>query len=213
MAQTHPLEFRNVSFSYGEKKVIDDLSLIVEKQKITCVRGKNGSGKSTLAKLSLGLIAPDDGNVLIFGFDTKRDDEKNYRPKISGVLQNPDSQIVNMSVFDDVMFTPKNLGSSKEDAILAANNAMKALCVEHLKDKSTYSLSGGEKQMVALVGAIAAGPDLLVLDEPTSMFDATASKHFFSWIKNYTSTGGTILIITHDNELFKISDKIVDLSC
>lgn len=213
MAQTHPLEFRNVSFGYGEKKVLDDLSFIVEKQKITCVRGKNGSGKSTLAKLSLGLIAPDDGNVLIFGFDTKRDNEKNYRPKISGVLQNPDSQIVNMSVFDDVMFTPKNLGSSKEDAIFAANNAMKALCVEHLKDKSTYSLSGGEKQTVALAGAIAAGPDLLVLDEPTSMLDETASKHFFSWIKNYTSTGGTTLIITHDNELFKISDKIVDLSC
>lgn len=205
------LSFKDVNFSYRNEPLIAYLSITIKNGQHLCIVGNNGCGKTTIAKLALGLLIPDSGDVYVFGHNTKEDEEHLWRPRTSALFQTPENQIVNLSVFEDVMFGPKNLGLEKVIAKEQACESLSFCNIEHLASKNVNELSGGEIQMVALAGAIATHPSLLVLDEPTTHLDKVQHNKLLRIVKNLQDRGVSILSITHDVDYLKIADDVFKL--
>ena len=145
------IQVENLSFSYQNNKVFKNLSFSIKKGEYLCIIGKNGSGKSTLAKLLAGLIFQQEGSIKIFGYDTKNQKDLLEIRKLVGIIfQNPENQIINTTVFDEVIFGLENLAVPRENIKEIAEKSLKAVALLEYKDRLTYQLSGGEKQRLAI---------------------------------------------------------------
>ena len=168
------IEIKDLTFSYDQsaEPVLKGIDLTLKEGEWLALIGKNGSGKSTLARMLNGLFVPDSGQVLVDGMDTA-DSEKlwDIRERISFVFQNPDNQFIATCVEDDIAFGLENLGLPREEITERVEAALNDLDLREMRYKEPHLLSGGEKQRVALAGAIAMSSRYLVLDEPTSMLD------------------------------------------
>lgn len=202
------IEFQNVCFSYAsgdengrvnKTEVLKGLDFTVEKGSFVALLGRNGSGKSTLARLVNGLLKPTSGKVFVFGMDTS--DKKNLfeiRKKAGMVFQNPDNQQIASIVEDDIAFGPENVGMKREDIAAAIDFALKATDMEKYRHAEAAKLSGGQKQRVAIAGAIAIGPEILILDESTSMLDPKGRKEVMAVARMLNKEKGmTVIDITH----------------
>lgn len=194
----------NVSKKYSgnsdiKKMALNNISLTINKGEFVGIAGMNGSGKSTLVGLLNGLILPTSGEVKVNGMSTL--DRKNImhiRNLVGMVFQNPDNQIVNPIVEEDIAFGPINLGLSKQQVKERTNWALKVLGLEELRDHSPHLLSGGQKQKVAIASALAMRPSYLILDEPTSMLDNESRRELLATLKFLNSELGiTIVLISH----------------
>ena len=209
------LEIKNLSFSYdGSNKVIDDISFSVEKGTFVSVLGHNGSGKSTLAKLIVGLLEKESGQIF---FNDVEIDDKNLRDlqtKTSLIFQNPDNQFVGSTVEDDIAFGLENR-CFPHDRMQAEIErfADSVNMLDHLK-KEPINLSGGQKQRVALAGALILRPEILILDEATSMLDPKGKSTVRRVIDRIHKENKelTIISITHDIDEALLSDKVLILS-
>ena len=209
--------FKNVSYSYSvgdgkSIKALKNLSFSIEKGQFVTLAGMNGSGKSTLAKLLNGLFVPTDGEVLIDDISTK--DEKNtfeIRRKAGMVFQNPDNQMVATIIEDDVAFGPENIGLPREEIIARVDYALKAVGMEEFRTRTASRLSGGQKQRVAIAGVLAMRPDILILDEATSMLDPKGRREVMTIAKELNEQGITVINITHNMEEAVISDRVIVL--
>ncbi len=199
------IEFENVSFAYideeegTENKVVENLSLSIEKGDFVCVLGHNGCGKSTTAKLCNAILIPQSGRVLVDGIDTK-DDKRLYdiRRKVGMVFQNPDNQIVATIVEDDVAFGPENLGIEPKEIRKRVDEALKQVEMYDFRTFEPHKLSGGQKQRVAIAGIIAMKPECIVLDEPTAMLDPRGRREVMKTVKMLNEEFGiTVIFITH----------------
>lgn len=205
----------NYSYSVGDGKYIralKNLSFSIEKGQFVTLAGMNGSGKSTLAKLINGLYVPTDGEVLIDDISTK--DEKNtfeIRRKAGMVFQNPDNQMVATIIEDDVAFGPENIGLPREEIIERVDYALKAVGMDEFRTRTASKLSGGQKQRVAIAGVLAMRPDILILDEATSMLDPKGRREVMDIAKELNEQGITIINITHNMEEAVISDRVIVL--
>lgn len=202
------IEFQNVGFSYvsgdengrtDKTEVLKGLNFAVEKGSFVALLGRNGSGKSTLARLVNGLLKPTTGKVFVFGMDTS--DKKNLfgiRKKAGMVFQNPDNQQIASIVEDDIAFGPENIGMKREEIGAAIDFALKATDMEKYRHAEAAKLSGGQKQRVAIAGAIAIGPEILILDESTSMLDPKGRKEVMAVARMLNKEKGmTVIDITH----------------
>lgn len=202
------IEFQNVRFFYASNEengrviktvVLNDLDFTVEKGSFVALLGRNGSGKSTLARLVNGLLKPTTGKVFVFGMDTS--DKKNLfeiRKKAGMVFQNPDNQQIASIVEDDIAFGPENIGMKREEIGAAIDFALKATDMEKYRHAEAAKLSGGQKQRVAIAGAIAIGPEILILDESTSMLDPKGRKEVMAVARMLNKEKGmTVIDITH----------------
>ncbi len=202
------IEFQNVGFSYvsgdengrtDKTEVLKGLDFAVEKGSFVALLGRNGSGKSTLARLVNGLLKPTTGKVFVFGMDTS--DKKNLfeiRKKAGMVFQNPDNQQIASIVEDDIAFGPENIGMKREEIGAAIDFALKATDMEKYRHAEAAKLSGGQKQRVAIAGAIAIGPEILILDESTSMLDPKGRKEVMAVARMLNKEKGmTVIDITH----------------
>ena len=202
------IEFQNVRFFYASNEengrviktvVLNDLDFTVEKGSFVALLGRNGSGKSTLARLVNGLLKPTLGKVFVFGMDTS--DKKNLfeiRKKVGMVFQNPDNQQIASIVEDDIAFGPENIGMKREEIGAAIDFALKATDMEKYRHAEAAKLSGGQKQRVAIAGAIAIGPEILILDESTSMLDPKGRKEVMAVARMLNKEKGmTVIDITH----------------
>ena len=173
------INVNDVTFKYegSDIPVITDLSLSVKKGEYLCILGENGSGKSTLARLINGLLTPNNGRVEVFGFNTN-DKSKQYevRKRVGMVFQNPDNQMVATIVEDDIAFGPENLGIEPKEIGKRIDFALKSTNIEEFRFSAGQKLSGGQKQRVAIAGVLALMPDVLILDESTSMLDGKGRK-------------------------------------
>lgn len=208
MTSQLPLIFDNVTFSYEGKTVIENFSLELKAGEHVCLTGENGSGKSTLLKLADGLLAPNAGEIRVFGIPTTINNPIEFRKFTGLVMQNPANQIVHSRVIDDVEFGLKNLDMDKS----LAQDALARLGAENLAQKLTHQLSGGEIELVAIAGVLAIQPKLLLLDEPTSMLDAEHKSQFIALLQNMQHEGVSILSSTHDVEFLKIATKTIEIS-
>lgn len=205
------IKFDNVSFSYNDgAKVVDGLSLEVEKGEFVAVVGRNGSGKSTAAKLINGLLMPDEGKVYVNGIDTSAtNDIFAVRSTVGMVFQNPDNQMVATIVEDDVAFGPENLGVEREEIGRRIDFALGVTGIEKFRDKPSAELSGGQKQRVAIAGVLAVKPQILILDEATSMLDPLGRKEVNEVIRKLNKDGMTVVTVTHYMDEAVDADRVI----
>ena len=194
-----------------EKKILDDLNIEVEPGDFIAILGHNGSGKSTFAKHLNALLLPDEGNIYIDGDDTKSVEELwKIREKCGMVFQNPDNQIVGVTVEEDVGFGPENLGVKTEKIWERIKDSLTKVDMYKYRKKSPNHLSGGQKQRVAIASSLAMKPKCIVLDEPTAMLDPQGRKEVMDIIKSLNENENiTVILITHHMNEAIMAKKVV----
>ena len=207
------IQLKNIKYRYTEDQeslVLDDVNLTVEKGEWVTIIGPNGSGKSTLTKVINGLVIPNSGRVIIQDTEMTEDNLWEVRRKIGMVFQNPENQFVGATVEDDVAFGLENLGMSLDEMKIRVKDSLQHVGMWDLKDREPALLSGGQKQRVAIAGIIATQPDILILDESTSMLDPQGRQEVFKTIKALKNRENlTVLSITHDISEALESNRIV----
>ena len=163
-----------VSVRLGDQLVLDDVSLHLDQQRIAVI-GANGSGKSTFARLIGGLVPADSGTVSVLGLEPARQ-AKELRRRVSFVFSNPDAQIIMPTVAEDVAFSLRGERLSKADAAARVAASLEEFGLTDLADRAAHDLSGGQKQLLALCGAMIRQPALVIADEPTAYLDARNSQ-------------------------------------
>lgn len=203
------ISVQDVTFSYGSdgadvsapaEPAVENLSLEIEKGSYTAILGANGSGKSTLAKLIDVIEVPESGRIVVFGKDTSDDSVFwQIREKSACVFQNPDNQIVGTIVEEDVAFGPENLGIELPELRERVDQALKDAGIYELRLREASGLSGGQKQKLAIAGALAMRPEILILDEATAMLDPRSRDEFLAVCEDMRLKKGlTLITITHD---------------
>lgn len=192
------LEFRNVSFSYEPgTPVIDDLSFHIRKGETVGLIGANGAGKSTIMKLMLGLL-PAQGEILVEGMPVTKRNLSVIRQKIGFVLQDSDNQMFMPTVYEDMIFGPRNYGLTREEADARVDRVLKELGLESLKHRHNHKISGGEKRMAAIATILAMEPEMIVMDEPSTALDPVNRRRVISTINSRKETK---LIASHDLDM------------
>jgi cobalt/nickel transport system ATP-binding protein len=211
-------ELSGVSFDYDGIPALRELSLTVSAGQRVAVVGANGSGKSTLLRLLDGLCFPTTGSLYAFGQPLTqrylRDDSTAFafRRKVALVFQNPDVQLFNPTVFDEIAFSPLQLRWEKDEISRRVKETMHFMGIEHLADRPPHRLSGGEKKRVALASVLVLDPDVLLLDEPTGALDPKSQSQLIDLIQGWKSTSKTVVTATHDlNIVEDVADVVVVL--
>ena len=203
------LELQNVSYYYGkgtafEVKALDNVNFQIKSGSITGLIGHTGSGKSTLAQLFNGLEKPTEGKVLLDGCDIWDKKYKGTRIcfRVGLVMQYPEYQLFEETVYADIAFGPRNMGLSEEEIRTRVMNAIDFVgLTPKVLDQSPFDLSGGQKRRVAIAGVMAMQPEMLVLDEPAAGLDPAGRAEIFGGITRYRDdTGATVLIVSHSME-------------
>ena len=209
------LEIKNLSFSYdGSNKVIDDISFSVEKGSFVSVLGHNGSGKSTLAKLIIGLLDKSNGTIYFNDEELNKKNIRDFQSKVSLIFQNPDNQFIGSTVEDDIAFGLENRQFPHEKMQEEIEHFADCVGMLDYLKKEPIALSGGQKQRVALAGALILKPEILILDEATSMLDPKGKSTVRRVIDRIHKENKelTIISITHDIDEALLSDKVLILS-
>ncbi|BAD84935.1 ABC-type cobalt transport system, ATPase component [Thermococcus kodakarensis KOD1] len=203
------IEAENVHFAYNGKEVLRGIDFEMG-QEIVALVGPNGSGKTTLAKHFNGLLKPSKGRVLVDGLDTREHTVAELSRLVGYVFQNPEHMFFEETVFNEVAFGPRNLGLSEEEVEERVKWALKSVGLEGFEDRTPYSLSGGEKQRLAIACVLAMKPKYLILDEPTTGLDARAEEEVVEVIRSLHESGHGILLITHDMDLVvRLAERVV----
>lgn len=201
----------NLNFEYpdGTKLSFDGEDFTVGKGERVAILGPNGSGKSTLLSLLLGLLKSTEGEIEVLGVNPGEDFEK-VRERIGALLQNVELQIIAPRVWDDISFSPRNYGYDKEETDKLVEQLLVKLDIEHLRDKVPHYLSGGEKTKVAVAGALATKPELLILDEPFEHIDPKCRMEMIDLLNSINREQGTSMILsTHNmNTVPLVADKV-----
>ena len=207
------LEVENLTFKYEENQeapTLDGVSFAVQSGEWVSIIGQNGSGKSTTARAIDGLLENVSGNIKIDGQILSAENVWALRQKIGMVFQNPDNQFVGATVEDDVAFGMENQGIPREEMILRVDQALKQVNMLEFKGKEPARLSGGQKQRVAIAGIIALRPEIIILDEATSMLDPTGRAEIMRVIREIKAEYNlTVLSITHDLDEATLSDRVL----
>ena len=206
------LTISNLSYSYqADQIVIDDISLDISKGKYVSLLGHNGSGKSTLAKLIVGLLPNYKGKIMIGDLELNEKNISKIRDKIAIVFQNPDNQFIGITVEDDIAFSLENRNIPREKMIDLVHEYAKKVGMSEFLSKEPAYLSGGQKQRVAIADALVINPEILILDEATSMLDPRGKKDILSLVKKMREENPdlTVISITHDVDEAFLSDEVV----
>ncbi len=198
------MEFSNISFIYRNQldNALKDVTFSINKGEFIAIVGNNGSGKSTLVKHMIGLNKPKDGNLVIDGKNSKHWTAAKLARKVAFLFQNPDYQIFNSTVLNEVSYGAKNCGMKKLLAIEKAKESLNLVNLNNFVEKDPLRLSMGQKQRVAVASALTMNPEVYVLDEPTTGQDPTSLKGIMDlMLMEYQRSSATIVLVTHDMEL------------
>ena len=211
------IEVEDLSYSYrtGEADAVpalQDLNLRIQPGQRVAIIGHNGSGKSTLVKLLTAVLYPTRGEIRIDGVPVDRGHQWEVRRRVSVVFQDPDDQLIMNRVEDDVAFGPENLGLPQEEISERVESALRALGLEEIKHRLVEDLSPGQKQRVAIAGALAMRPRFLILDEPTSLLPVPVALRLISTVKDMNRLGNMgVLHVTHSMSEAVLFDRVVVL--
>lgn len=214
------IELKDVTFTYkGESKpAVEDITLEVREGESLCIMGPSGCGKTTLCYILSGVIpflveGDFKGEVLYRGENAHRVREKRGYLGVGLVLQDPESQLISLKVERELAFGPENIGLPPQIIRERVMEAAEALGISHLLDRSTYELSGGELQRVAIGSLLTLYPEVLIFDEPTSNLDHHGLHSLKEMLKALKQRGYTIVVVEHDVEhLLEVFDRIVLMS-
>ncbi|WP_435309077.1 amino acid ABC transporter ATP-binding protein [Sebaldella termitidis] len=209
------IEIRNISKSYGENRVLNDISLKVAKGEVVSIIGPSGSGKSTLLRSIADLETVDSGSILIEGYDiTEKSMDKKEKKKIllkTGMVFQNFNLFPHMTVRNNIARTLKVVkkASAKEADEITKQMLAKVGLIDKI-DNYPNELSGGQKQRAAIARAMALDPDIMLFDEPTSALDPELVKEVLDLIKKLRDEKTTMLIVSHEMKFVKeISDKVI----
>ncbi|MDF2716032.1 MAG: transporter related protein [Paenibacillus sp.] len=197
------IQFDGVSFRYGpnEDWVLRGINLTITPGERIAIVGSNGCGKSTLGLLMNALLAPTEGEVYVYGQNTRSpSDLAEIRQRVGYVFQNPDQQLISNTIEDDIAFGLENLGVSPSEQERRIHGVMRTMRLDVLKHMDPNSLSPGQKQKLAVAGVIAMEPDAIVFDEAVSMQSPRDAESLRQIIDGIHKKGTTIVQITHDME-------------
>lgn len=211
-------EAESVRYEYEGVSALDGLSLCVRAGERIALLGANGSGKSTLLRLLDGLHFASAGQVRFRGTvlnEAAIEDDKfalDFRRRVGLVFQNPDIQLFNPTVFDEVAFGPLQMGWAHDEILDRVHHALAWIGAEHLKERPPYRLSGGEKKRVAIASVVVLDPDVLLLDEPTAALDPRSQSQVIELLESWREGGKTIITATHQLEILgEISARAIVL--
>ena len=207
------ISVRDLKFRYDDNSTfLDGVSFDIEEGDYVTIVGRNGSGKSTLAKLLIGLETPDEGTITIAGKELNDENLDDIRRKMGIVFQNPDNQFIGATIRDDIAFGLENRCIEPEEMNRKIKKYAEKVGLIKLLDKEPEALSGGQKQRVAIAGILAMHPDILILDEATSMLDPRGRETIRELVESlHGDRKLTIISITHDIEEAMRSDDCIVL--
>lgn len=192
------IEFQNVTFSYdGAHPVVENLSFTINKGEAVGLIGANGAGKSTIMKLLLGLLIGK-GRITVDGLSLSKQNIPSIRQKIGYVLQDSDNQMFMPTVYEDMIFGPRNYGLSKEETERRVDEVLNRLNLQDLKHRYNHKISGGEKRMAAIATILAMEPETILMDEPSTALDPVNRRTVINTINALPQTK---LIASHDLDM------------
>lgn len=199
-------ETRGLTYSYSSRQArpsLNDVSIKIRKGVKTVILGANGAGKSTLFYHFNGIFKPKEGEVLYDGhpLDYSRESLSRLRSEISVVVQNPDEQIFSATVEEDVAFGPLNSGIDRDEVERRIQESLFKVGMQAYRTRPTIQLSYGQRKRVAIAGALAIEPKVLVLDEPTAGLDPQMSQEIVELVDQLCASGTTVIVSTHDVDL------------
>ncbi|KRM19754.1 cobalt import atp-binding protein cbio 2 [Ligilactobacillus hayakitensis DSM 18933 = JCM 14209] len=209
------ISIENLKFQYPNQDnvILNDISFDIFKGEWIALIGHNGSGKSTLARLIDGLLKPLSGEIIVDNINLNYDTLWDVRAKIAMVFQNPDNQFVGADVMSDIAFGLENRGIPREEMIVRVNEALKLVNMEKFAEHDPSHLSGGQKQRVAIASAIALEPEIIILDEATSMLDPEGRIELINLINKLRKEKNfTVISITHDIDEATLADRVLVLN-
>lgn len=207
------IELEDIHYRYHEDDVREALagvSLEIRRGEWLAIIGHNGSGKSTLAKVMNGLIEANTGSVVVNGKTLTEETVFDARRTVGMVFQNPDNQFVGTTVEDDIAFGLENIGLPREEMLERVTKVLEMVKMSEFRTKEPARLSGGQKQRVAIAGVTALEPEVIILDEATSMLDPKGRLEVISTIqKLHKEKKITVISITHDLDEAAQADRVV----
>src|ERR671917_681515 len=209
------IEIEGVSFAYrtGEADSVTalrGLDLRIEPGQLVAIIGHNGSGKSTLVKLLTAVLYPNEGEIRIDGIPVREENQWEVRRRVAVVFQDPDDQLVMNRAADDVAFGPENLGLPREEIGERVGFALGALGLGEIGGRLIEDLSPGQKQRVAIAGALAMRPHFLILDEPTSLLPSALAGRLISTVRDLNRREGMgVLHVTHSMSEAALFERVV----
>ena len=192
------IQFEKVSFSYdGDRPVVEDLNFTIGKGESVGLIGANGAGKSTIMKLLLGLVSGK-GEITVDGLPVNKQNLPAIRRKIGFVLQDSDNQMFMPTVYEDMIFGPRNYGLSQEETERRVDAVLNRLGLQDLKHRYNHKISGGEKRMAAIATILAMEPEVILMDEPSTALDPVNRRTVINTINGLSQTK---LIASHDLDM------------
>ena len=203
-------EHLTYSYPAAVEPALSDVNFEIRAGEYVGVVGPNGGGKSTLVRLLNGLLAADSGHVRVAGLDPATEPFE-VRRRVGVLFQNPDNGLVAPFVEDDVAFGLENLGVGRAEMRVRVREVIASVGLSGYERREPHTLSGGEKQRVALAGLLAVGPEVLLLDEPTAMLDAAGREDVLSRVRELARSR-TVMHVTHHLEELFDADRVLVLS-
>ena len=207
------IEVKDLKYKYDEADdhyTLNGVSFHVKQGEWLSIIGHNGSGKSTTVRLIDGLLEAESGEIIINGDKLTVDNVWEKRRQIGMVFQNPDNQFVGATVEDDVAFGLENQGAPLEEMLERVKQALDLVGMSEFKSREPARLSGGQKQRVAIAGVVALRPNIIILDEATSMLDPEGRLDLIRTVKDIKDRYNmTVISITHDLDEVALSDRVI----
>lgn len=198
----HSIKIENLSFKYKnshvKENVIDDINIFAEGNESIGIIGANGVGKSTLLKLLVGLNLDYEGNIAINEIEVNKNNLSKVRKDVGYVFQDSESQLFMSTVYEDVSFAPRNYGYSKSEVDERTIEALEKVKIESLRDRTIYTLSGGEKKLTAIAGILSMRPNIILMDEPTIALDPKNRRNLINILNSIESLK---VIASHDLDM------------
>ncbi|MDK2891918.1 ATP-binding cassette domain-containing protein [Methanohalophilus sp.] len=207
------IETKNLSFRYsGDDYILRNINIKITTGEYVAIVGENGSGKSTLARHLNGLLIPTEGSVNVFGMNTAdKSCLQQIRQTVGMVFQDPMTQFVGATVWEDVAFGPSNLCFPRKEMLEAIESSLASVGMDMFKKRSPSQLSGGQMQLAAIAGVLAMKPKCLVFDESVSMLDSDTKEKIISVIRKLHSEGKTIIQIAHNLDEINHAERVIAL--
>lgn len=209
------IRIKDLNFTYESKDrlILNGINLDIAEGEYLAVIGPNGCGKTTFIKLLNALLVPSGGSLEVDGLDSRdRRSVTEMRRTVGMVFQNPDNQIVGMTVEEDIAFGPGNLGLKPDVIRDRVESSLRMVGLWEKRDRAPYTLSGGEKRLVAVAGVLAMEPRYIAFDEPTSYLDPAGRRAVLDLIRKLHAQGIGIIQVSHDMDEIVWAQRIIALS-
>ena len=198
------IEFTSVSVAFDDTVVLEDINLTLTEQRIGII-GQNGGGKSTLTRLINGLGEPSEGTVTVDQMDVAKQGKK-VREKVGFVFSDAENQIVMPNVRDDVAFSLRRFKLPKHERLARVDATLERFGLAEFAERSPHTLSGGQKQLLALAAVMVIDPILIIADEPTTLLDLRNRDRIR---REFARLEQQLLVVTHDLEFLRDFDRVI----